>query len=311
MSDSPKNKPPETADHGRNDYQRVQTINVVPQRNRWVVIAVIVLLVGGVVALGVYAMSVRGDLDEASAENQKANESLDASQKSLESVKADCESQQASCKETQQANEEQIAALESALASSKTKVGELRDAKRQAARELAQFKAFSARFQRMINSGKLEVVFRRGRMVVNLPAQVLFDSGSADLSEEGRKALQEVAKILRTVPNKRFVVGGHTDDQKIKRANFKSNWELSAARAITVTEALIKAGMKPSNLIAAGYSQFSPIASNNTEEGRQKNRRIEIILEPYLQDIEPPKKAKPKSAKGAKKPASKAKSKKK
>jgi chemotaxis protein MotB len=310
MSDSPTNKPPEKPDHSRSDYRRVQTINVVPQRNRWVFVAIIVLLVGGVVALAVYAMSVSGDLDTANSETEKANEDLDASRKNMETLKADCESQQTSCQETQQANEQQIAALESALASSKSKVGELRDEKRKAARELAQFKAFSSKFQRMINSGKLEVVFRNGRMVVNLPAQVLFGSGSADLSEDGRKALQEVAKILRTVPNKRFVVGGHTDDLKIKKASFKSNWELSAARAITVTEALIKAGMKPSNLIAAGYSQFSPIASNKTEEGRQKNRRIEIILEPYLQDIEPPK-PKSKSAKKAKKAAAKGKGKKK
>jgi chemotaxis protein MotB len=138
--------------------------------------------------------------------------------------------------------------------------------------------------------------------VVNLPAQVLFDSGSAELTEDGEAALKEVAKILRTVRNRRFMIGGHTDNQKIVKADFDSNWELASARAIVVTKALIKAGLPPKNLVAAGYSQYAPIASNASDVGRQKNRRIEIILEPFLKDITPPvaarksKKAKNKTA---------------
>ena len=82
-------------------------------------------------------------------------------------------------------------------------------------------------------------------MIVELPAAVLFASGSAELSGDGRQALQEIAKILKKVPGKRFMVGGHTDDVPLtKNAAYASNWALSAARAVMVTEELIQAGLR-------------------------------------------------------------------
>ncbi len=261
------------------------------QKVRWICIGAIVLLGVVAVVLAVSLSSANTKLEEADGKIKEKSETLAATEKGMTALRETCESERNECNTTKQQLEEQVAGLESALASTKTAFGELKDEKKQASKELAQFKAFSAKFKRMVSTGKLEVVFRRGRMVVNLPAQVLFDSGSAELSEEGHKALKEVAKILRKVQNKRFIVGGHTDNQKIRKSkSFKSNWELSTARALVVTEDLIAAGLKPWNLIAAGYSQYAPIASNATDVGRQKNRRIEIILEPYLKDIEPPKK---------------------
>jgi chemotaxis protein MotB len=151
---------------------------------------------------------------------------------------------------------------------------------------VAEFKALTKQFQRMIDSGKLQVNFRRGRMIVELPAAVLFASGSADVSQDGRQALQEIAKILKKVPGKRFMVGGHTDDVPIgKNATYSSNWSLSAARAVMVTEELIQAGLRANRLTAAGYSEFDPIATNGTDKGRTKNRRIEIVLEPDLASV--------------------------
>jgi chemotaxis protein MotB len=158
-----------------------------------------------------------------------------------------------------------------------------------AAKELvAEFKSLTASFQKMIDSGKLDVVFRRGQMVVKLPAAILFPSGSAELSEEGQAALGEVASILRQLRGRRFTVAGHTDNVPVVQASFHDNWELSAARAVTVTKLLIAKGMPATSLVAAGYSEYDPVAANAGTTGRQKNRRIEIILAPNLKKMNLP-----------------------
>jgi chemotaxis protein MotB len=123
-------------------------------------------------------------------------------------------------------------------------------------------------------------------MVVDLPAQVLFPSGSAELSDEGKKSLREVAKILRRVKGKRFIVGGHSDNVKLTgTGQYSSNWALSAARAVTVTESLVRFGLRADHLVAAGYGPHDPVAGNHSEAGRQENRRIEIILEPKVREL--------------------------
>jgi chemotaxis protein MotB len=158
-----------------------------------------------------------------------------------------------------------------------------------AAKELlAEFKSLTASFQKMIDSGKLDVVFRRGQMVVKLPAAILFPSGSAELSEEGQTALGEVASILRQLRGRRFTVAGHTDNVPVVQASFHDNWELSAARAVTVTKLLISKGMPAASLVAAGYGEYDPVAANSGTAGRQKNRRIEIILAPNLKKMNLP-----------------------
>ena len=148
--------------------------------------------------------------------------------------------------------------------------------------QLAEFRALRAKFQRMIDSGALDISFRRGRMIVEMPAAVLFDSGSAELSDAGRETVIRVAKVLRNVPRHRFLVGGHTDNVPAVK-QYKSNWDLSAARAVRVTETMTSHGLSAKRLVIAGYSEHDPIASNSSEAGRQKNRRIEIILEPYVE----------------------------
>ncbi len=291
------NKPPKEDDTppGDPEEDNADRASETPERrSRLFVLPAVVLLVA-LVGVAIYAATIRSDLDESIKREAGLRGELTKVQVELRKTSVLREGEATAFTEEKGKLEEQVAALESALDSTKTAVGELKDEKKQTTKELAQFKAFSARFKRMIDAGKLEVVFRRGRMVVNLPAQVLFDSGSAELSENGSDALKEVAKILKTVKNKRFLVGGHTDDRKILKAKYDSNWELAAARATVVTKALIKAGIRPWNLAAAGYSQYAPVASNKTDQGRQKNRRIEIILEPNLKDIELPNTRKKKS----------------
>jgi chemotaxis protein MotB len=174
--------------------------------------------------------------------------------------------------------------LKTKLGATEARLSELETQSAALGDHVAEFRAVTKQFQRMIDSGKLQISFRRGRMIVELPAAVLFASGKAEVSPEGRQALQEIAKILRKVPGKRFIVGGHTDDVPIGKGSgdYTSNWSLSAARAVTVTEALIAAGLRANHLVAAGYGEYDPIASNASERGRQKNRRMEIVLEPEL-----------------------------
>src|SRR6185295_1388820 len=168
------------------------------------------------------------------------------------------------------------------------------DEERSAIRDqLAEFQQLTRQFKRMIDSGRLKVTFRRGRMIVELPAQVLFPSGSAELTDEGSKALDEVAKILRSMRSRRFIVAGHTDNVPVATEHFANNWELSSARAVRVTAQLIRGGLKPEQLVAAGYSEYDPVARNVNEAGRQKNRRIEIILEPRLAPMPELESAKP------------------
>jgi chemotaxis protein MotB len=167
------------------------------------------------------------------------------------------------------------------LTAAESKVGELESERAEIGSRLAEFKEITEKFKTMIDAGTLQITFRRGRAIVNLPAGVLFDSGSAELSPEGAKAVADVAKILRGVPKRRFIVAGHTDNVPAVK-DYKSNWALSTARAVNVLEAMVRAGLGASNLAAAGYAEFDPVASNGSPAGKQKNRRIEIALEPYL-----------------------------
>lgn len=175
--------------------------------------------------------------------------------------------------------------LNTQLAAAETQLAALNAERSEIKEELAEFRQLSQQLKKMIDSGRLEVTFRRGRMIVELPAQVLFPSGSAELTPDGTKALHEVARILRTMRSRRFIVAGHTDNIPVATPQFPSNWELSTARAVQVTKALIKGGLRAEQLIAAGASEYDPVARNTSEKTRQKNRRIEIILEPRLRPL--------------------------
>lgn len=171
------------------------------------------------------------------------------------------------------------------LAALRIQLDEVSQEQSLAQEQLAEFKQMTSQLQKMIDSGRLQVTFRRGRMIVELPAQVLFPSGSADLTEQGKEAIVEVAKILRGMRDRRFIVAGHTDNVPLVKDKFASNWELSSARAVTVTHALVRGGLKPEQLVAAGYSEYDPVARNNNEKNKQKNRRIELVLEPRLKPL--------------------------
>ena len=178
------------------------------------------------------------------------------------------------------------AEVASNLKGSQSELDALRAERAENEKRLDAFRALTASFQKMIDSGKLQVTMRHGRMIVKLPAEILFASGSADVSKGGQAALAEVAGILKGMPERRFMIAGHTDNVPVGPPSvFKNNLQLSTARAETVTEQLIAAGMNPAHLSAAGYSEYEPAGENRTEAGRRENRRIEIVLLPNLAEI--------------------------
>jgi chemotaxis protein MotB len=175
--------------------------------------------------------------------------------------------------------------LAGALAEAKARLEELRKAQAAADARAALFRQLAVKFQKMIDAGELHVGLRNGRMVLQLSNDVLFDTGRTEIKPAGQEALRQIAAVLRTMPDRRFQVAGDTDNVPIATARFPSNWELSAGRALEVVHFLIGQNMSATALSAAGYGEFDPIASNDDTAGRARNRRIEISLQPQIDEM--------------------------
>jgi chemotaxis protein MotB len=147
------------------------------------------------------------------------------------------------------------------------------------------FRDVAQRLGQMLDAGDLKISLRSGRMVLVLPSDVLFEPGKAKVGRKGRTVLGEIGKVLGSLPGRRFQVSGHTDSDPIRVSGFASNWELSSARALEVVALLIAAGMKPTGLSAAGYAEFDPVVGNDTPPNKGKNRRIEIALQPNIDQL--------------------------
>ena len=135
------------------------------------------------------------------------------------------------------------------------------------------------------NRDQLTIHQKDGKLYLTMRNKLLFPSGSAQVQSSGYKVLRIVAHILKKNPNIDITIEGHTDNVPIspKNKKFKDNWELSTARAVTVTEILVKKyNVHPERLTAAGRSMYFPVAPNTTEKGRAQNRRIEFIMTPNL-----------------------------
>ena len=173
------------------------------------------------------------------------------------------------------------------LSATTDEVEKLRRLREEAEKEAAQFRALATKLRAMIDAGELEVVMRDGRINLKLPDNILFPSGSRRLKRGGRAALKKVADALKSVEDREFLIAGHTDNVPLKKGvRFRDNWDLSTARAVEVVRLMVANGVPQTQLIAAGYGEFDPIASNDTAEGRAKNRRLEIVLMPRIENIE-------------------------
>ncbi len=175
------------------------------------------------------------------------------------------------------------------LAAARASVKTEKTAKELAEQRVRAYRELAEKLRAAFGDQGLDIVIRQGRLVVQLPNAILFESGKRTLTAEGQASLRKLAKVLKTVPDRRFLVAGHTDNVAItaKTTAFKSNWELSTLRATTAVEFLVSEGVKPTQLGAAGYGEFLPDSSNDTEAGRSKNRRLEIIVMPRADEIPP------------------------
>lgn len=183
-----------------------------------------------------------------------------------------------------QSDREKAALIEKLAKMNKT-LEDLQRAQEAAEKRAKAFRDLVAKFKAMVDAGKLQVEVRNGLMIVKLPDNILFDPGKTDLKKEGQDAIVQVTNILNGIEGRKFQIAGHTDNKPIKSGKFRDNWELSAQRALTVTELMIKTGMDARRLSAAGYADVLPVASNESDDGRRQNRRIEIVLVPNLEDL--------------------------
>lgn len=135
-------------------------------------------------------------------------------------------------------------------------------------------------------SSELTVTQKNGKVYVSLQESLLFASGKADVNPKGITALSKLAEVLNQNPDITVNIEGHTDTVPILGGKFKDNWGLSTERALSIVRILVKDyQVRPESVIAAGHSQYDPVDTNETAEGRAKNRRTEIILSPKLDEL--------------------------
>ncbi|SHJ96484.1 chemotaxis protein MotB [Malonomonas rubra DSM 5091] len=136
-----------------------------------------------------------------------------------------------------------------------------------------------------IERGELTISNLEGKLSVNMLNKILFDSGKAEVKPEGKKVLSSLGGVLNQFPDKALRIEGHTDNVQISSRlieKFPSNWELSTARATNIVHYLQDQGGVPGERLATcGYSEYQPVADNETPEGRAENRRTEIVLVPF------------------------------
>ena len=145
-------------------------------------------------------------------------------------------------------------------------------------REMDVFKEIKSFISKIGLGESVNAEFTEGKIVLRVEGGVLFRSGSADLLPEASHILSDIIQIIQNNPHYDVDIQGHTDDRPISTPRFASNWELSAIRATTVLRYLIENGIFEERLTATGFADLRPIASNNTPEGRRKNRRVEFVL---------------------------------
>ncbi|MCL6217410.1 OmpA family protein [Zunongwangia pacifica] len=134
-----------------------------------------------------------------------------------------------------------------------------------------------------MNDEDIEINVEKGVVYVSISDKLLFDSGRYNVTNQAREVLGKVATVIKNKPDIEFMVEGHTDDKSISTSMFQDNWDLSVKRATSVVRILQdEFGVDPKRMTAAGRSYYMPVASNETAEGRAKNRRTRIVVLPKL-----------------------------
>ncbi|WP_027127434.1 OmpA family protein [Gelidibacter mesophilus] len=207
------------------------------------------------------------------AENAKKNRELLAQLEAKEQALAAENSRLQKLKQDMESRSQRIAELESVIASKDAAMNKLKDA---ISKALTNFE------------GKgLTVEQRDGKVYVSMENKLLFQSGSWAVGANGKQAVKQLGSVLAENPDIAILIEGHTDSDPYNgTGQLSSNWDLSTKRATAIVEILKEnSRINPENLTAAGRSEYAPIASNDTNEGKAKNRRIEVILTPKLDEI--------------------------
>jgi chemotaxis protein MotB len=145
-------------------------------------------------------------------------------------------------------------------------------------------KLLEERLKKEIDDQQVRISMMEKGLVITFVADVLFDSGKARIRPEMYNTLDKVARILsENVPNNLVGIEGHTDNEPIRYSGWRSNWELSTARALSVLHYLVdQKNIVPERVSAIGYGEYHPVATNDTKEDRQMNRRVEIVILPQI-----------------------------
>lgn len=210
---------------------------------------------------------------------------LEAVHSSTEAQLAKCENDRADLERRLGITSSEKTELEGSVVTMRRALAELEARKVVTEKRLAEFKELTEKFKELVDAGKLSIKVRNGRMMLALSSDILFSSGSAQLSKEGNNAIKEVTTLLKTLNNRNFQIEGHTDNVPIHSKVFPSNWELASARASSVLNTMLTEGFPPEHVSLASYGKYDPISDNSTPEARAENRRIAIVVVPDLSGL--------------------------
>jgi chemotaxis protein MotB len=189
-----------------------------------------------------------------------------------------------------------VSNLNADLAEQKSALEKLRKDKEQLEAIRKRFELLKQKLDALTKLG-LNVTVRKNRMMIQLPGDVLFDSGRVDLKKDGKEILAKVAEVIRNDKDlsiRSFQVAGHTDNKPLAGGPFRDNWGLSVMRAREVLAFLVKptddkkepgGGLTTDKWSAAGYGDTDPVAANDTPENMQKNRRVELVVVPNVEEM--------------------------
>jgi chemotaxis protein MotB len=230
------------------------------------------------------AAQTKAELQSNIKELDKRIDALEAEKKKMQAELEDTSSKLEEARGTLSMYESKAGNLQESLKATKDELEQLREQQQRQRERLQRYRDLAKKLAETFQSDQLSVKVRDGKMVIEMSDDVLFDSGRARVNENGRNVLKQLAAVLSNL-DREYLIAGHTDNVPINSARFDDNWELSTARATNVVRFLQDEGVSPGSLAAAGYSKHDPIASNDTEKGRAKNRRIEIILMPKIDEL--------------------------
>ena len=202
--------------------------------------------------------------------NQQLNTQVRQLNKQLDTLKMNTTEALAECEKALEAREEKMKELEALVA------------QQQAAVEALHQEVCSA--LKCFTPEELSIEVREGKLYVSMSNQLLFPSGSDQVNTRGNEAIVALAQVMKN-SDLEIMVEGHTDNVPIRTACYEDNWDLSVHRASSVTRVLVEEGIGAERIIPCGRSYFKPIATNETAEGRQQNRRTELVLAPKLDQL--------------------------